>query len=434
MTVPGMVSAWFHLHRTRARLPVATLLEPAIGLAEGGFPRSPAWESIRRRHRAAILTDPGIAAWFEGGERPLRAGEPLRQADLAESLRLLAREGPEAFYAGPLGERIAAAIAERGGLLALGDLREHGTEEVEPLAIDLRAGRLLEQPPVSQGAMVAVLLAALDEADRRGWRIDDGSPRAIAREIHLQAEIYRRERATRDRLLCDPRFWEQEQEQEQASRFARWLEPAHAAGTVDRIDPERVVPLPGSPAREEGDTTYLCAADRDGNVVSWIQSVFHPYGAGFVVPGTGILLNNRMNGFSPHPGSPNRPAPGKRPVHTLNSWIVLRQGEPWLAGGTPGAERQITTNVQVLRSRLAGGRPLAEAIEAPRWMLDDADRLAIEGRGPAEARRCLKRMGHAGVRLGPWQASGFVQALERLPSGGWIACADPRGEGLAVGS
>jgi gamma-glutamyltranspeptidase/glutathione hydrolase len=321
-------------------------------------------------------------------------------------------------------------LRSRGGSLGAEDLRAHETGEVDPLSVELDGCTLLEQPPVSQGVMVSAMMLALEEADRRGWRIEGDAPRATVREHHLQVEIYRRVREYRDRFLVDPRF----ADEKQSWRLTHWLSRKHAGGTCDRLRPDRVVPWPAPDAHDDlGDTTYLCVADSGGNIVSWIQSIFHPFGAGFLVPGTGILLNNRMAGFSMDPESPNRLAPGKKPVHTLNSWMVLRDAKPWMVGGTPGAERQIQTNVQVLRGRLARGVALAEAIRAPRWMLDENDRVAIEGRGPAEVRRRLKDRGHAIVRIGPWDASGLVQAIESLEAGGWLACTDPRGEGLAAG-
>jgi gamma-glutamyltranspeptidase / glutathione hydrolase len=424
ITVPGMVGAWFHLLEARGRLPVHEVFAPAIALAADGFPVGGRWEKVFRRERELVGADALLTSC------EATAGSFVRQPELAATLRRLADEGADAFYRGELGARIAEAVAERGGALALDDLRRHETEEVEPLAVDLEGLRLLEQPPPSQGAMVLAMMVALEEADVRGWRIEGTDARALAREIHLQVETYRRARAYRDHWLCDPRV----ASDSQLRRIDHWLSPEHAAGTCDRIDLyHRRDIVPSSPAEDVRDTTHLCVADGDGNAVSWIQSIFHPFGAGFVVPGTGIILNNRMNGFSLDPVSPNVVAPGKRPIHTLNAWMALRDGRPWLVGGTPGAERQIQTNVQILRARAARNLPLAEALRMPRWGIDEQERIALEGRIPREVRRRLERYGHTVVRVGPWEGSGFVQAIERLPDGGWAACTDPRGEGLAAG-
>ena len=142
------------------------------------------------------------------------------------------------------------------------------------------------------------MLLALDEADARGWRIEGGDARAVAREVHLQVEIYRRARAYRDAWLCDPRF----ADEKHTRRLKRWVDREHAAESLERIDLHKITPVAASPpAGDIRDTTYLCVADAAGKIAKWIQSIFHPFAAGFVAPGTGIILNNRMTGFSLDP-------------------------------------------------------------------------------------------------------------------------------------
>lgn len=404
ITIPGLVGAWFHLHGSLGRLPIGEVLAPAIALAAEGFPVGERWARAGRLHRDLIRQDTGLAPLFLRGEEPIIAGKWVRQADLAETLSGLARHGAGHLYRGDLGARIVDGLMARGGLLSREDLAAHETEERDPLSLALPHGDqpgppgdhpnggcvVLEQPPVSQGGMVLDILGWLAESERRGAGGSETSARADAREMHMQILAYREARERRDRSCCDPRF----------------------AGR---------------------DTTYLCVVDESGNAVSWIQSVFQPFGAGFIVPGTGVIMNDRMTGFSLDPASPNRLAPGKRTVHTLNTWMVLREGRPWILGGTPGGERQVQTNVQILRARLAGGRSLAEALAAPRWGIDAKDRVEVEARLPRDVRRRLEALGHDVARVGPWDGSGFVQAIERLDDGGWLACTDPRGEGLASG-
>lgn len=427
-TVPGMIGAWFHLLATRGRLGVARVFSPAIELAAGGAPASGRWERVARIHHSLIAEDPGLAALFSRDGRPLAAGARIVQEDLARTLEGLARGGAEEFYAGELGRKVVAAIRARGGVMDEADLAAHVTEETDPLRIDSGADgvAVLEQPPVSQGVLVLTMLRVLEEADRRGWSLPAGEARGIARAMHLEVEAYRRVRTDRDRWLGDPRAVRIEEALE--GRLSREFAAACCAG----IDPERAS-APSAAAVEVRDTTYLCVVDASGDAVSWIQSIFHPFGSGWIVPGTGMLLNNRMTGFSLEDGAPNRLAPGKRTVHTLNTWMVLRDGSPWLVGGTPGGEAQVQVNVQVLRGRITRGMSMAEAIHAPRWRIDEQGRVAVEGRLPREARRRLERAGHPVVRIGPWDGTGFYQAIERLPEGGWLACTDPRGEGLAAG-
>ncbi len=493
ITVPGLVAAWFHLHRMLGRLPVAEVLAPAIALAADGFPVGGRWERAARLHRDLIRMDPCLAALFLRGrksgsgegsgrgaepvrdEEPIRAGSWVRQPDLAETLKGLARHGAAHLYSGELGARIVADLRARGGILSAEDLRAHETQERDPLSLELAriaaaAGPcvVLEQPPVSQGGIVLDILrwlAATDgerEEDRDGSRPKTwhkgasgvpeglarevlrgaarekaqetprgaahwtapgvvsreaalGAAREAAREMHMQILAYREARERRDGLYFDPRF----------AGDSTGGGAKHSSDDAERIARDT--------KPRTRDTTSLCAVDPDGNVVTWIQSIFQPFGAGFIVPGTGILLNDRMTGFSLDPASPNRLEPGKRTIHTLNTWMVLRGGRPWILGGTPGGERQVQTNAQILRWRLAHGRALAEAIEAPRWGIDEKGRVEVEARLPREVRRRLEALGHDIVRVGPWNGSGFVQAIERLDEGGWLACTDPRGEGLAGG-
>jgi gamma-glutamyltranspeptidase/glutathione hydrolase len=216
-----------------------------------------------------------------------------------------------------------------------------------------------------------------------------------------------------------------------------------------------------APGADGTDTTYLCAADHEGNAVGLIQSIFSPFGCGFLEPSSGIILNNRASGFSLDQRSPNRLGPGKRARHTLNSWMLLGPDGPCFVGGTPGAQNQVVVNLQVIRALLAGrplwGGPapmrpetwtearldartpispdelLASILEAPRWDLDPLGRVRVEARAPGECRRLLRRAGHEAVRGGPWEGAGYVQAIQIAADGGLLGATDPRGEGIALG-
>jgi gamma-glutamyltranspeptidase/glutathione hydrolase len=425
-----VIGAWFHLLDTRGCLPRSEIFSPAIALARDGFPAGGTWALAARRERVVVEADPALAALFRPHGEPVSAGTWIRQPDLARSLEGCAHGGAAYFYTGPLGEAVLRAVGERAGMLASEDLAAAETEEIDPVRCEAHGLTILEQPPVSQGAMVLAVLGILAQADVQGWSIEGERERATAQETHLQIEAYRHMVAERDRWLCDPRF----ASAEERAHVDRWTDAAFAREALASLDRHRARRSPGPSSPDVPSTTYLCTVDAEGNAVSWIQSIFHPFGSGWIVPGTGILLNNRMTGFSAGPSSPNRLEPGRRTVHTLNTWMVLQEdGTPWLVGGTPGGEKQVQTNVQVLRGRLARGRSLAEAIHAPRWSIDDQDRVALEARFPRPVRRSLENRGHPVVRIGPWGGSGLVQALERLPAGGWIACTDPRGEGSAGG-
>jgi gamma-glutamyltranspeptidase/glutathione hydrolase len=187
--------------------------------------------------------------------------------------------------------------------------------------------------------------------------------------------------------------------------------------------------------RLDGDTTSFVVADRRGNVVSFIQSVFIPFGSGVVAGETGVLLNNRMTGFSLDEAHPNSLKPGKRTMHTLNTYIVLKNGHPIVAGGTPGADLQIQTNAQILINMLELGKNVQDAIDAPRWSYSPGEGVQLESRFPQSIADELRLMGHKASLVEPWSGRfGRAQVLVHDPdSGTYVGGSDPRGEGCALG-
>jgi gamma-glutamyltranspeptidase/glutathione hydrolase len=208
---------------------------------------------------------------------------------------------------------------------------------------------------------------------------------------------------------------------------------------IEKANNEDVPPVEGS------DTTYFLVADAEGNAVSWIQSVFHGFGSSWVIPGTGIVLNNRLTGFSLNPHSPNFIQLGKRPAHTLNAWLATREdGSLYLVGGTPGANIQVQTNLQLIVNVVDLGMNVQEAIESPRWQhlsafgqssLDEngSGVLEIEDRVGSEIVEDLRARGHEIAVIGSWAHGSSVQLLEVSPTGTYMFGSDPRCEGLASG-
>ena len=189
-------------------------------------------------------------------------------------------------------------------------------------------------------------------------------------------------------------------------------------------------PLAGQQRGQAGtDTTYLAAADGDGNAVSWIQSVFHRFGSGVVAGRTGVVLNNRLSGFTIEPNHVNSLAPGKRPAHTLNAYILSRNGRPWLIGGAPGGDYQTQTNLQIITHVVDFGLNVAEAIDAPWWGSDDGNDVLVESRMAAQTVQELQDRGHNIDLLGGWQGRRTVQLVQMLPSGALLASSDVRNEG-----
>jgi gamma-glutamyltranspeptidase / glutathione hydrolase len=518
-TVPGAVAAWGEAWYGWGRLEWEDLLAPALHLADEGFPISWRMARVLAREAATLRDDAELSRlYLHADGSPCRAGEICRNEPLARTFKALARDGAEGFYNGDLAEKLARGVKAAGGVLEAHDLAAHESALVQPSEYALRSGPagasgiqvesragtasgnasewiLYEQPLPSQGILLPIMLGLLEAGDEHA----KADPPWI--ELHRQIEAAKIAFALRDLLLADPASLPVSEADltgvllspEVICRLAGQLEgeplpPALARDVVYKLLQESgpaardllavytKADLAGQaqkPGRSGSDTTYLCAADGEGNAVGLIQSIFHPFGCGFVEPSTGVLLNNRACGFSLDSTDPNRLEPGKRPRHTLNSYMLYSDGRPYLTGGTPGADHQVQTNLQVLRHILAGrprwtgpapmvkakwsqarvasirvessrvgstGQPpmlepecLTAALDAPRWGLGPDGMVRLEARFPAETTRRLRKLGHPVQRIGPWEGSGFVQAIRCLENGVYLGATDPRGEGLALG-
>ena len=417
-TVPGAVAAWGDLLDDHGKLGIDRALAPAIAYAAEGFPVSDVLSEAIGEEGARLAADPLTAGTYSPlGRRP-RPGEMLQQPDLAASLRAIAAGGAEAFYRGALAERIASGIASLGGWVGGDDLGAHRTDRRDPIETPYRGLRVVGQPPVSQGHVLLEELAIAEGLDLRslGWGTAD--------QIHTMVEIKKLAFADRDAMAGDPELVRFAAEDLFSERHAAQRRRAIGAKAADRVE---AAALPA-------DTTYLAVVDRHGNAVSLIESVFSAFGAATIVPGTGILLNNRLSGFSLDPRSPNALAPGKRPVHTLNTVIVLDGHSPRLVFGTPGRQAQVQTNFQLAVALIDHGMDVQEAIEAPRWYHDAGRALQLEARFPEQVRRGLAAKGHELEILAEWaEITGGAQAIAIDANGVFSGGADPRREGYAAG-
>jgi gamma-glutamyltranspeptidase/glutathione hydrolase len=263
-------------------------------------------------------------------------------------------------------------------------------------------------------------VAALSEADR----------------IHVGVESKKIGFADRNSILADPEFID--------VNVAQILSKQNIDARLDQISMDFAM-TDIAPVSEGSDTTYFLVADKDGNAVSWIQSVFHGFGSSWVIPETGILLNNRLTGFSLDPASPNIIAPGKRPAHTLNAFTVVNpDGTLHIVGGTPGANIQVQTNLQLIVNLVDLKMNVQEATEAPRWQhlnapgqSSDEERgngvLEIENRVPTAVMDQLRAKGHDVKPLAAWGHGSSVQLMQVLPNGTFAFGSDPRCEGHASG-
>lgn len=423
--VPGAVAVMEELATRYGRLGFSEHFAAALRHADRGFPVSARLAGLFSAHRDRLAADPESSRIYGG----VREGRVLIQEDLARSIETIALEGSRVLYQGRLAEAIAASIAAGGGLLTAADLASNRVDVYAAPSIDYRGTRVHQTAPPSQGMIVLEALKILEQFDLAELPAD--GPEAI----HLQVEA--KKLAVEDRLAIagDPRFVDFD-----LQRLLSAEQAASRAGQIDRERTRAATALPGA----EGDTTYLCVADRDGMAVSFIHSLSLAFGAGFAVPRTGILLNDRVGrGFTLEPGHPNRLAPGKRTMSTLNCYLATRDGRAAIVGGTPGGDGQVQWNLQVLSEMLDHGADPQAAVSAPRWThgpttdpwtLDSEETLAVEDRVPAATLAALTGRGHPVKAIGPWQAGGSAQVISADPEEGVLrGGSDPRGGGLALG-
>jgi gamma-glutamyltranspeptidase/glutathione hydrolase len=366
----------------------------------------------------------------------LQPGETLRLPELAATLRGIARRGEAGFYRGPVSAALENLMRQRGGLIRSSDLSAYRAELVRPLAGRFRNHPVLSMPPPGGGLTLVQLLGLLDPADLAV------SGAGSAASLHWLTEAMNLAYRDRNTWLGDPASM--------ASPPPDLLDPAYLDQLRQSIDPRRhrpaaAIAAPPPPRRESANTTHLSVADRHGGLVALTTTLNFAYGNGVTVPGAGFLLNNEMDDFSAAPGRPNSfglvqgeantITPGRRPLSSMAPTLVFRpDGTPWLATGSPGGSRIITTVAQVLLQRILWGANLATALAAPRihsqlW----PDRLALEEGFSPDTRSLLEGMGH---RLQPSAAMGAansVEVLEPLGSGSLGAVDPRRGRTLAVG-
>lgn len=431
VSVPGEVAAWEAMHRRFCSKPFAQLLDSAIGYAEDGFPIPPGIGRNFANNAAKLAQFPATAAVFLCQGMPPKEGDILVNRDLASSLRAVAQGGAEAFYRGDLARQMVAGLQAGGGLFSADDFAAHQVDVYEPIATTYRGHTVYQTRPPSQGFLLLEMLNLLEGFDLAAL----GQHSAEA--IHLMVEAKKIAYADRNRMAGDPRLV--------AWPLDELISKTYAAERRGEIQRDRVNTRLAAlqPVEVDGDTTYFCVADGAGNCVSWIHSLSHAFGSGYLVEGTGILCNNRAGrGFSLIPGHPNEIAPGKRAMHTLNCYLVTQDGQPVIVGGTPGGDFQPQCGMQMLTHLIDFGLNPQAAVEAPRWWsfpgtdpatLDREMELRVEAEMPDAVVRGLEALGHRVVRRQPGIYDGKVQLIVRdARRGVLMGASDPRGDGQAV--
>ncbi|WP_186332115.1 gamma-glutamyltransferase family protein [Bordetella genomosp. 13] len=397
--VPGLVRMWAAAHRAHGKLPWRSLFQPAIALAADGGAFSS--ELARNLSLAGppVRGQPGFAQAFMDAGRDRLAGTPYPQAALARTLERIADQGEAGFYEGPAAAALCTFAKETGGLLEADDLLGIRAQWRDPVWQDIGGWRIGVMPPNSVGVLMLAQLHAL--------RHEIGRPR----DDRLYAQVMQARRllpALHDRVADTRAAWPCPE-----------LPAPHPTGRTDGEDP--------------GDTAGIVLADAQGNGLVMLQSVFQPFGSGCVDPGTGVLMNNRLGEFSLDPRRHNMLAPGKKPVHTLNPYLVLAGGRPVLYAVSPGGVSQTTTGVQYIFNALDDGLPLPQAIDLPRWSIARDGSLQCEPGFPATV---VDRLRAAGITvqadsLHPFYF-GSIKAVRRLPEGMLEAAADLRREACAM--
>ena len=434
--VPGTVAGLTQVQARYGCLPLHTVMQPAIDLAQRGFPVGAELSASLAAAAPLLKADPASARQFYKADgSAYQPGELLRQPQLAASLRCIAEQGPACFYSGQLARQLVQLMQGGGGLITAADLAAYRAPWVTPLQATFRGHPVLTMPPPSGGgATLLQLLKVLEPLDLAASGLNS------AATIHPMVEAMNLAYRDRNRLLGDP--------DQVAMPLDRLLSDRYATEQrqrlrLDRHRPAAELEAEPSPAAEGTNTTHLSVVDRDGGLVATTTTLNTAYGNGITVPGAGFLLNNEMDDFTAKPGAANAYglrqgrqnaiAPGRRPLSSMTPTLVFRpDGAPLLATGSPGGSRIITTVLQVLLNRFVHGLNLASAVAAPRlhsqlW----PDQISIEQGFSPDTLRLLEQRGHT-LKLTP--SMGSANSVEvRYGTGasgeqmqGSLGVADPR--------
>ncbi len=439
VTVPGAVDGWFALHERFGTLPMREVLKPSISYAERGFPVSQLiayyWErNFARfdREKAAIEElDNARRTFLIEGKAP-KEGELFRSPDLARTYQALAEGGRDAFYTGALAARMDAYFQRIGGDLRLADFAAHKGEWVEPAHASYRGYDVYELPPNTQGVAALQMLQMLERFDLKAM----GAGSADALTAMIEAKRLAFEDVAK--FYADPAFAK--------VPLKGLLDPAYAKARSALINLKRANPNagPGEPKLKDNDTTYLTVADKDGMMVSLIQSNYRGMGSGLVADGLGFMFQDRGELFALDPAHANVYAPGKRPFQTIIPAFVMKDGAPFLSFGVMGGDMQPQGHVQILVNMIDFGMNVQEAGDAARWRHDgsseatgkldgSAGTVELETGHRAAVAAELKRRGYTAITNGSGGYGGY-QAIQWDPRNKtYRGASEMRKDGAAIG-
>lgn len=430
LSVPGAVDGWFELHDRFGQLDMESVLQPAISYAESGFPMTEVIAYYMERNASVLADQPGFADVFmKDGDVPDK-GERFKNPDLANTYKLLANEGRDAFYKGEIARTIDEFVEEHGGFLSYEDLAEHESTWVNPVSTNYRGYDLWELPPNTQGIAAQQILNILEQYDISSMGFD--SPEYIHHFVEAKKLAFE----DRAKYYSDPAFNDVPVEglldKDYAKERAKLINPEKAGRSYE----------PGNPPTE-GDTIYLTTADKDGNMVSLIQSNYRGMGSGVTPTGLGFVLQNRGELFALDANHRNAFEPGKRPFHTIIPAFVTKDGKPLMSYGVMGGATQPQMHAQILINMIDFGMNLQEAGDAPRILhtgssqptgsvMSDGGVVSLENGFSKNTRRELIKMGHTlQEAVGPY--GGYQAIWKDHEQDVYIGASESRKDGHAAG-
>lgn len=429
VTVPGVVDGWFMLHARFGSTPMPELLAPAIRYAEQGFPVTQLIAYYWNRSVPILSKWPGFKDQFTLQGRAPKHGEVWRNPNLANTLKIIAQQGRDGFYSGPVAKVIADYMQANGGFLSVADLAEHRGNWVDPVSTNYRGYDVWELPPNGQGIAALQMLNMLEAFDVSSMG------RESAEFVHLFTEIKKVVFEDRAKYYADPEF--------NTIPLATLLSKDYAHERLKLIDlSEASDAFAAGNILSEGDTIYLTTADSEGNMVSLIQSNYRGMGSGMTPPGLGFILQDRGEMFSLEPGHFNQFEGGKRPFHTIIPAFVTKQGQPWMSFGLMGGAMQPQGHVQIIVNMIDFGLDVQAAGDAPRIhhtgsseptgeQMTDGGILNLETGYPYSTIRQLMRLGHkVQFANGPY---GGYQAIQRADNDVYWGATETRKDGHAAG-
>ncbi len=430
VSVPGAVDGWFMLHDRFGQLPMAEVLKPAINYAEKGFPVTQLIAYYWHKSVPKLSQFPGFTEQFTVNGQAPKAGEVWKNPGLANTLKAISKGGRAAFYQGPIAQTIADYMQANGGFLSREDLASHRGEWVEPVSTNYRGYDVWELPPNGQGIAALQILNIMEQYDVSSMG------HTSAEYVHLFTEAKKVAFEDRAKYYADPEF--------NQIPVAALLDKSYAkkrAALIDLNQAGKHYPA-GNPALEHGDTIYLTTADKDGNMVSLIQSNYRGMGSGMTPPGLGFILQDRGEMFSLTEGHFNVFAGGKRPFHTIIPAFVTKNNQPWMSFGLMGGAMQPQGHAQIIINMVDFGMDIQAAGDAPRIhhtgsseptdeVMSDGGILNLESSFPYSTIRTLMRKGHnIQFANGPY---GGYQAIMRAANGVYWGASESRKDGHAAG-